>query len=45
MEHMAMPHGVQFDATHDLFRADEANVLLAMRAFIDSLPVRAMTPP
>jgi pimeloyl-ACP methyl ester carboxylesterase len=33
------------DATHDVFRSNEADVLRAMRAFIDSLPGRLMTPP
>jgi len=33
------------DATHDVFRSNEADVLRAMRAFIDSLPGRLTTPP
>jgi pimeloyl-ACP methyl ester carboxylesterase len=33
------------DATHDVFRSNEADVLREMRAFIDSLPVHSNAPP
>jgi pimeloyl-ACP methyl ester carboxylesterase len=33
------------DATHDVFRSNEAEVLRATHAFIDSLPIGVRTPP
>jgi pimeloyl-ACP methyl ester carboxylesterase len=33
------------NATHDVFRSNEADVLREMRAFIDSLPVHLTAPP